>query len=250
MHVRYVDLPAAKSVPGGTILEYPTQTQDCRTLERFAIRTLESGMHTPEITHHSHESFWIVTSGEGTMRHDGENFDVRARDMIITPPGAAHSLTAGDSPVKWFDLAFHSAVWKIAADALENGVGEPHGDVAQDRPSLIQGETLPPQVGDTCYRYPHARPHSTLDHWDQNSSEPGARAADHVHESHEEFWYIHEGSGHVEQNGRIFEVSAGDLIGHAPGVHHTLIAEKESIRWYCFCMNRWLMPLVKDALAA
>ena len=47
---------------------------------------------------------------------------------------------------------------------------------------LIEGEKLPPQEGNTCYRYPHARPHSTFDHWDQNRNEPGTRAADHVHE--------------------------------------------------------------------
>ena len=62
-------------------------------------------------------------------------------------------------------------------------------------PHWSGAKELPPQEGDSCYRYPHARPHSTLDHWDQNSSEPGARAANHVHDSHEEFWYIHEGSG-------------------------------------------------------
>ena len=34
---------------------------------------------------------------------------------------------------------------------------------------------LAPQEGDSCYRYPHSRPHSTLDHMDQNSTLPGAR---------------------------------------------------------------------------
>ena len=101
MHIQYTDLPEPKFLPEGTTLEYATQDQDCCSLERFAIRTLNAGMRAPEI---------------------------------------------------------------------------------------------------------------------------------------------------VEQNVHIFEVSAGDLIGHAPGVHHTLIAEKEPIRWYCFCMNRWLMPFVKDAL--
>lgn len=247
MHVRYVDVPTSKSVPEGTILEYQTQNQDCRTLGRFAIRTVNPGMSTSEIVDESREFFWIVISGDGTIIRGDEIFPVRSRDLIITAPGASHSLTARDETVKWFDVAFHSAIWKTAADALENGVGESHGDHVHGKPALVRGDTLPLQVGDTCYRYPHARPHSTLDHWDQNSSEPGARAATHVHDSHEEFWYIHEGSGHVEQNGRIFEVSAGDLIGHAPGVHHTLIVDREPIRWYCFCMNCWLMPLVKDA---
>lgn len=248
MHIQYTNLPEPRSLPEGMTLEYATQDQDCRSLERFTIRTLNAGMRTQEIIDESRESFWIIISGDGTMARGDETLQIRSRDLIITPPGVSHSLTAGDTPVKWFDVAFHSATWEITADALEDGIGDPHGDHIKGKPSLVRGEELPPQEGDSCYRYPHARPHSTLDHWDQNSSEPGARAANHVHDSHEEFWYIHEGSGHVEQNGHIFEVSAGDLIGHAPGVHHTLIAEKEPIRWYCFCMNRWLMPLVKDAL--
>ena len=168
---------------------------------------------------------------------------------IIIPPNIPHSLVADQSPVEWFDLAFHAAVWQISAEALRNGIGEPHGGQIQGQPMLIEGEKLPLQESNTCYRYPHAHPHSTLDHWDQNSNEPGTRAADHVHEEHEEFWYIHQGSGYVEQDDQMFAVTAGDLIGHAPGVHHTLIANKELIRWYCFCMNRWLMPLVKDVLA-
>ena len=46
----------------------------------------------------------------------------------------------------------------------------------------------------------------------------------------------------------MFAVTVGDLIGYALGIHHTLIANKEPIRWYCFCMNRWFMPLVKAVL--
>jgi mannose-6-phosphate isomerase-like protein (cupin superfamily) len=248
MHIRAIDLPAPDSVFGETILEYPTQTQDCRSLERFALRTLEIGNRTAPFIDNTRESFWIIISGRGTMTRGNEIFSVRPRDLVITPPGVSHSLASGDVPIKWFDVAFHAAVWSIAEDSLEKGIGDPHGDHVQGAPTFVRGEELPPQIGNTCYRYPHARPHSTLDHWDQNSNEPGTSAANHVHDSHEEFWFIHQGSGVVEQNGRLFDVSAGDLVGHAPGVHHTLIADREPIRWYCFCMNRWLMPLVKDAL--
>jgi mannose-6-phosphate isomerase-like protein (cupin superfamily) len=82
---------------------------------------------------------------------------------------------------------------------------------------------MPPQEGDTCFRYPHSRPHSTLDHWDQNSTLPGARAADHVHPTNEEFWYIVDGTGHVEHGGTkgspefSFPVGPGSLIGHPIG---------------------------------
>ena len=140
MHIQYTDLPEPKSLPEGATLEYATQDQDCRSLERFAIRTLNAGMHTPEIIDESRESFWIIISGEGTMTRGDGTTQIRQRDLIITPPGVPHSLTAGDTPVKWFDVAFHSATWNIAADALEDGVGDSHGDHVHGKPSLVRGE--------------------------------------------------------------------------------------------------------------
>ena len=126
MHIQYTDLPELRSLPEGTTLEYATQDQDCRSLERFAIRTLNAGMRTPEIIDETRESFWIIISGEGTMTRGDETTQIRPRDLIITPPGVPHSLAAGDTPVKWFDVAFHSSTWGIAAEALEGGIGDPH----------------------------------------------------------------------------------------------------------------------------
>ena len=248
MHIKRQDLGTPQAVPEGTILRYPVQSQDCRSLERFAICTVLPGRQTLPQQDPERETFWIVTGGAGTVTRGDEEISVGARDLIIIPPGIPHALNADDT-VEFLEVAFNAAILKIAAEALEAGVGDPHGDHVEGRPLLIRGDVLPPQEGDSCYRYPHARPHSTLDHWDQNSTEPGSRAADHVHEDHEEFWYLCSGAGQIEHDGRHFAVGAGDLIGHPPGVHHTLIAEKEPIRWYCFCMNRWLMPLVGDALA-
>ena len=147
MHIQYTNLPAPKSLPEGTTLEYATQNQDCRSLERFALRTLNAGKRTPEIIDEVRESFWIIISGEGTMIRGDETTPIRPRDLIITPPGVPHSLAAGDTPVKWFDVAFHSATWEIAEDALEDGVGDSHGDHVQGKPSLVRGEELPPQEG-------------------------------------------------------------------------------------------------------
>ena len=202
MHIQYTDLPEPKSLPEGATLEYATQDQDCRSLERFAIRTLNAGMHTPELIDESRESFWIIISGEGTMTRgdettqiDRETCSSRRREFPIRSLLEIH-LSNG------FDVAFHSATWEITADALDDGIGDPHGDHVKGKPSLVRGEELPPQEGDSCYRYPHARPHSTLDHWDQNSSEPGARAANHVHDSHEEFWYITKVQGMSNKTGR------------------------------------------------
>ena len=121
MHIQYTDLPEPRSLPEGTTLEYGTQDQDCRSLERFAIRTLNAGMRTPEILDESRESFWIIISGEGTMTRGDETTQIRPRDLIITPPGVPHSLTAGGTPVKWFDVAFHSATWGLLRMRWEMG---------------------------------------------------------------------------------------------------------------------------------
>ena len=161
MHLRYADLSLPQSLPNGKVLVYPTINQDCRTLNHFNRRALNSGCSTSDFIHPSVESFWVIISGTGTMKLGSETFIVQPRSLIIIPPDVPHSLVADQSPIDWFDLSFHSAVWKTAAKALLDGIGEPHGDHIQGQPMLIEGEKLPPQEGNTCYRYPHARPHST-----------------------------------------------------------------------------------------
>ena len=161
MHLRYADLSLPQSLPNGKVLVYPTINQDCRTLNHFNRRALNSGCSTSDFIHPSVESFWVIISGTGTMKLGSETFTVQPRSLIIIPPDVPHSLVADQSPIDWFDLSFHSAVWKTAAKALLDGIGEPHGDHIQGQPMLIEGEKLPPQEGNTCYRYPHARPHST-----------------------------------------------------------------------------------------
>jgi len=161
MHLRYADLSLPQSLPNGKVLVYPTINQDCRTLNHFNRRALNSGCSTSDFIHPSVESFWVIISGTGTMKLGSETFIVQPRSLIIIPPDVPRSLVADQSPIDWFDLSFHSAVWKTAAKALLDGIGEPHGDHIQGQPMLIEGEKLPPQEGNTCYRYPHARPHST-----------------------------------------------------------------------------------------
>lgn len=75
---------------------------------------------------------------------------------------------------------------KAALESAE-GVGDPYGDAESIvNNAHIKGTTMPPQEGDTCFRYPHDRGHCSLDHWDQNSTLPTWRAADHSHISNEE----------------------------------------------------------------
>lgn len=113
----------------------------------------------------------------------------------------------GGDGLEFFDVAWTSKVLSVpeikAALESAEGVGEPYGAPENiDNNVHIKGTSMPPQEGDTCFRYPHDRGHCSLDHWDQNSTLPTWRAADHSHVSNEEFWYIVEGEGHVEHGGK------------------------------------------------
>ena len=52
------------------------------------------------------------------MQLGSETFLVQPRYLIIMPPNIRHSLVADQSPVEWFDLAFHAFVWQISAEAI------------------------------------------------------------------------------------------------------------------------------------
>lgn len=137
----------------------------------------------------------MVIRGGGTVRR-GEALDAEdlsAKDLLIFKGGEPHSFEAGPDGLEFFDVAWTSKVLSVpeikAALASVEGVGDPYGDKASIvNNSHILGSTMPPQEGDTCFRYPHDRGHCSLDHWDQNSTLPTWRAADHSHISNEEFW--------------------------------------------------------------
>jgi len=160
-----------------------------------------------------------------TRGADGEAAELGEKDLLIFEGGEPHSFEAGPDGLEFFDVAWTSKVLTIPEikDALASaeGVGEPYQAPEDlDNNRHIKGSTMPPQEGDTCFRYAHNRGHSSLDHWDQNSTLPSWRAADHSHDSNEEFWYIVEGEGHVEHGGapgvkgEPFPVGPGSLIGH------------------------------------
>ena len=228
MHIKRDELVAAPGTPGESILEYPTaEGQDCESLERFKIRTLEAGAATETEVDPVRESFWMVIRGSGTVTRgaDGEAAELGEKDLLIFEGGEPHSFEAGPDGLEFFDVAWTSKVLTIpeikAALASAEGVGEPYQAPEDlDNNRHIKGSTMPPQEGDTCFRYAHDRGHSSLDHWDQNSTLPSWRAADHSHDSNEEFWYIVEGEGHVEHGGapgvkgEPFPVGPGSLIGH------------------------------------
>lgn len=191
------------------------------------------------------ESFWMVIRGEGTVTRGGKEGKLAAKDLLTFPAGEPHAFTAGTAGLEFFDVAWTAKVLAVPAikEALASpeGVGENYGSDDERAPDVlhIAGSSMPPQEGDTCFRYAHDRKHSSLDHWDQNSTSVNWRAADHSHVSNEEFWYIVEGEGAVEHGGAPgvpgtpFPVTSGSLIGHPVGCHHTLVASdaEKPIKW-------------------
>lgn len=49
------------------------------------------------------EEYYLVLSGEGEMWRDGEEFTVRAGELVRNPPGGAHGLrNTGKEPIRLF----------------------------------------------------------------------------------------------------------------------------------------------------
>lgn len=277
MHLTADDAVFERTESGSTVVSYPTGdgTQDVSSLERFQLHSLVAGASTGVVVEHERESIWLVRSGSGSVTRSGASGDglsvtvsVQPKDLLIFPRAQPHSLQASaDGPLEFIDVAFSADLQRLGEPLLARpeGIGPAHGEGGtwgeeldnvrigtRETGVLIKGTEMPPQEGDSCYRYPHSRPHSTLDHMDQNSTLPGARAADHSHKENEEFWFILEGEGVVEHGGAkgnpatTFPVGPGSLIGHPKNLHHTLVGRGSSpVKWYCFCMNRFLTQAVE-----
>ncbi len=199
MHIARESLVEVEGADGETVLAYPTaEAADVQSLERFQIRTLAPGAKTKEEVDDERESIWMVIRGSGTVhRGDGGSAPLGEKDLLIFAGGEPHSFEAGSDGLEFFDVAWTSKVLSIdeVKEALQSaeGVGEPYeigaGHWERDGVPLpeersnyhIKGTVMPEQAGDTCYRFPHDRGHSSLDHWDQNSTLPTWRAADHSH---------------------------------------------------------------------
>jgi mannose-6-phosphate isomerase-like protein (cupin superfamily) len=203
MHIARGELVQVKGSEGETVLVYPTADQpDVQSLERFQIRTLAPHASTVTEVDEERESIWMVIRGSGTVHRGDGSAALGEKDLLIFAGGEPHSFEASGDGLEFFDVAWTSKVLSVEEikEALESaeGVGEPYeiGAGHWERDSIplpeersnyhIQGTVMPEQAGDTCYRFPTDRGHSSLDHWDQNSTLPTWRAADHSHISNEE----------------------------------------------------------------
>ena len=247
MIIRRKNLPDPPEQHWGWLIDYPIDRVHA-PLDHFHRNRSKPGTVAADHIHQTEEEFWYIVDGTGTLVEGGQSYSVGPRDLIIHMPGVRHALHADAGEINWFCFSFNRYLSDLVREPLRQGTGEPISPDIEGSPFLIRGGDLPPQEGNACVRYPHDRPHSALDHWDANSTAPGDSAANHTHQDHWEYWYILDGDGLVYHDGEPFDVSSGDLIVHAPGVHHKLVAGDRPVTWFCFAMNRWLVPYTKDAL--
>jgi quercetin dioxygenase-like cupin family protein len=88
---RYADLESFTTKDGSSIREYlHTQAQS------LAEAALEPGQSTQRHYHRLSEEIYLLVDGGGLMEVDGEEREVAAGDSILIPPGAWHTLVAGE----------------------------------------------------------------------------------------------------------------------------------------------------------
>ena len=88
---RYESLEPFTTKDGSTIREYlHTAAQS------LAEATLSPGQSTERHYHRLSEEIYLLVEGGGLMEVDGEERHVAAGDAVLIPPGAWHTLVAGD----------------------------------------------------------------------------------------------------------------------------------------------------------
>lgn len=99
MHIKRPDLVPTAGADGESIITYPTAAgQDCQSLERFNIRTLEPNAKTAVETDPARESVWMVIRGSGTVRRGAalEPTSLDEKDLLFFASGEQHSF--GEHP--------------------------------------------------------------------------------------------------------------------------------------------------------
>lgn len=112
--MKSIGIPARPArFPGMVIVNVATQspftTKDGSTIRSILDRTnapvqnqslaearVPAGGATQRHFHKLAEEFYFILKGSGTMEIDGETRDVGPGDCILIPPGAWHTITAGE----------------------------------------------------------------------------------------------------------------------------------------------------------
>ncbi|MGX6448354.1 cupin domain-containing protein [Patulibacter sp. S7RM1-6] len=77
---------------GSTIREVAGPVSLPSVHQSLAEATVPPGGATTEHRHHATEELYFFTRGEGRLRLDGEEQEVRPGDCVVIPPGVAHKL--------------------------------------------------------------------------------------------------------------------------------------------------------------
>lgn len=98
MEVRSLERAVAFTTKDGStireLLGLPTSSLVRR--QSLAEATLAAGQATERHYHRESEEIYFLLDGGGTMEVDGEEREVGAGDAVLIPPGAWHTLRAGD----------------------------------------------------------------------------------------------------------------------------------------------------------
>ena len=72
---------------------------------QLVLMTLQPGEEIGEEVHDTHDQFFRIEKGEGTVEIDGVAHEVEDDDAIIVPAGARHNVTnSGKKPLKLYTL--------------------------------------------------------------------------------------------------------------------------------------------------
>ena len=98
--VRLEDREPFVTRDGSTIRELAGPPSGNADKQSLAEATVPAGGQTEEHFHRETEEIYLFTDGAGRMRLGEEEFEVRAGDTVVIPPGAPHKLWAGaDAPL-------------------------------------------------------------------------------------------------------------------------------------------------------
>lgn len=91
-HTSYADLPAYITKDGSTIRELMHPALHASKHQSLAEAIIAPGATTLTHRHHLSEEIYHFTSGQGRMRLNESEFEVKAGDTVCIAPGTLHGL--------------------------------------------------------------------------------------------------------------------------------------------------------------
>ena len=107
-----INLADAPMKPGGNGGKFVHR--GCRLGPRLGLQTLGCGLYVlppgkRAFPYHAHsliEEMFVVLEGSGTLRHDGQEYPIRAGDVIASPVGKPHQIVnTSDAELKYLAIS-------------------------------------------------------------------------------------------------------------------------------------------------